>query len=40
MVKYAQLTGTVPGPIGKFEQDKSNIIILALSYLTSSLMDQ
>ena len=40
MGNYMQLIGTLTGAFGKFEQDKSNLIILVLCYLYSSLIDK
>jgi hypothetical protein len=40
MGNYTQLIGTLTGAFGKFEQDKSNLIILVLFYLGSSLIVQ
>ena len=40
MGNYMQLIGTLTGTFGEFEQDKSNLIILVLCYLCSSLIDQ
>ena len=40
MGNYLQLTGSLAGAFGEFEQDKSNLIILVSCYLYSSLIDQ
>jgi hypothetical protein len=40
MGNYMQLIGTLTSAFGKFEQDKSNLIILVLYYPCQSLVDQ